>query len=460
MNKKKYVNRNYLTTTRIIALGFLITVIVGTILLSLPIASANGTWTDLLTAAFTSTTSVCVTGLVVVDTFSYWSLFGKGVILILIQIGGLGIVSIITLFMLLLRMKITLKSTMLLQDAFNLNSKQGLLKFTIKVIKGTFLIEGIGALIYSFYYYREYGFLKGIWFSVFHAVSAFCNAGIDIMGADSLISYHSNLLMMLNTSFLIIMGGIGFIVWWDTVEAFRRIRTKRCSIRSAWNGVHLQTKIAIFMTLLLLIGGTIVIYFLERSNPDTLGNLSEKDRILNAFFQSVTFRTAGFAAVSQVALRPVTAFFGVLLMMIGGSPVGTAGGMKTVTIAVIFYTFAAMIRNHEDTEVFKRSIPVSVVKKAVAIVFLSMSTIFIMTILLLATNDVNLLDALYEVASAVCTVGLSRNLTPVLNTAGKIIIIICMYIGRVGPISMVVAFNTQNGKHRLLHYPEEDVIVG
>ena len=250
MNKKKYVNRNYLTTTRIIALGFLITVIVGTILLSLPIASANGTWTDLLTAAFTSTTSVCVTGLVVVDTFSYWSLFGKGVILILIQIGGLGIVSIITLFMLLLRMKITLKSTMLLQDAFNLNSKQGLLKFTIKVIKGTFLIEGIGALIYSFYYCREYGFLKGIWFSVFHAVSAFCNAGIDIMGADSLISYHSNLLMMLNTSFLIIMGGIGFIVWWDTVEAFRRIRTKRCSIRSAWNGVHLQTKIAIFMTLL------------------------------------------------------------------------------------------------------------------------------------------------------------------------------------------------------------------
>ena len=436
MNKKKYVNRNYLTTTRIIALGFLITVIVGTILLSLPIASANGTWTDLLTAAFTSTTSVCVTGLVVVDTFSYWSLFGKGVILILIQIGGLGIVSIITLFMLLFRMKITLKSTMLLQDAFNLNSKQGLLKFTIKVIKGTFLIEGIGAFIYSFYYCREYGLLKGIWFSVFHAVSAFCNAGLDIMGADSLIPYHSNLLMMLNTSFLIIMGGIGFIVWWDTVEAFRRIRTKKCSIRSAWNGVHLQT------------------------NPDTLGNLSEKDRILNAFFQSVTLRTAGFAAVPQAALRPVTAFFGALLMMIGGSPVGTAGGMKTVTIAVIFFTFAAMIRNHEDTEVFKRNIPVSVVKKAVAIVFLSMSTIFIMTILLMATNDVNLLDALFEVASAVCTVGLSRNLTPVLNTAGQIIIMICMYIGRVGPISMVVAFNTQNGKHRLLHYPEEDVIVG
>ena len=460
MNKKKYVNRNYLTTTRIIALGFLITVIVGTILLSLPIASANGTWTDLLTAAFTSTTSVCVTGLVVVDTFSYWSLFGKGVILILIQIGGLGIVSIITLFMLLFRMKITLKSTMLLQDAFNLNSKQGLLKFTIKVIKGTFLIEGIGAFIYSFYYCREYGLLKGIWFSVFHAVSAFCNAGLDIMGADSLIPYHSNLLMMLNTSFLIIMGGIGFIVWWDTVEAFRRIRTKKCSIRSAWNGVHLQTKIAIFMTLLLLIGGTVVIYFLERSNPDTLGNLSEKDRILNAFFQSVTLRTAGFAAVPTgeppiiISNAPKKAVTG------RSAACGTAGGMKTVTIAVIFFTFAAMIRNHEDTEVFKRNIPVSVVKKAVAIVFLSMSTIFIMTILLMATNDVNLLDALFEVASAVCTVGLSRNLTPVLNTAGQIIIMICMYIGRVGPISMVVAFNTQNGKHRLLHYPEEDVIVG
>lgn len=458
--KEEKMRKNYLTTTRIIALGFLVTIIVGTILLSLPISVNQGEHADWMTAAFTSTTSVCVTGLVVVDTFSYWSLFGKCVILILIQIGGLGFVSIMTLFMLLLRKKMTLKNTMLLQDAFNLNSKQGLLKFAVKVIKGTIFIEVLGALLYSFYFCRRFGFLKGVWFSVFHSVSAFCNAGIDILGPDSLIKYQSNPGILLTTAYLIVMGGIGFIVWWDVVEAAKKMRYQHTGIKSVWNGMHLQTKIAVVTTLFLLLTGTVLIFVLERKNTETIGGFSTGDKILNSFFQAVTFRTAGFASFSQKALRPATALLGIVFMLIGGSPVGTAGGMKTVTIAVIFFTFVAMIRNHDETEVFHRSIPVTVVKKAVAILFLFLNTILLMTILLLATNDVNLIDGIYEVTSAVCTVGLSRDLTASLNTIGKILIILCMYIGRVGPISMVVAFNTQTGKHRLLHYPEEHVIVG
>lgn len=454
------MKREFLTNSRIIALGFLITILFGTVLLSLPFAVSDGEEVNIMTSLFTSTTSVCVTGLVVVDTFSHWSLFGKLVILFLIQIGGLGIVSITSMFMLIFRRKITLKSTLLIQDSFNLNDNRGLFKFVIKVFKGTMLIEAIGAVIYSFFFCREFGFIKGIWFSIFHSVSAFCNAGIDIIGANSFIDYNDNPLIILNTSFLIIMGGIGFIVWWDITEAVKKFIKKKIPIKSVLNGISLQSKLAVSVTLFLLVVGTLVIFLLEHKNSSSIGDFSTGKKILNAFFQSVTLRTAGFASFSQGALRPATAIFCLLLMLIGGSPVGTAGGTKTVTAAVLFFTVVSMIKNDSDIDVFKRSIPIEVVKKAVTVFLISLGTIFIMSILLLATNDVDVVDGIYEVVSAVCTVGLSRGITSSLNTAGRIIIIICMYIGRVGPISMVVAFNSQSGKNKLLRFPEENVIVG
>ena len=454
------MKKTFLTNTRIIALGFFITILVGTILLSLPISVNNGQDVNIMTSLFTSTTSVCVTGLVLTDTFSYWSIFGKIVILILIQIGGLGIVSITTLFMLLFRKKITLKNSLLIQDSFNLNDKQGLFKFVIKVFKGTMIIEAIGAFIYSLYFCREFGFIKGIGYSVFHSVSAFCNAGIDIIGSNSLMDYNDNPLIILNTAFLIIMGGIGFIVWWDVADALKKAAKKETSVKSVWNSIRLQSKLAISATLVLLIGGTVIIYILEHNNADTIGEFSTGKKILNSFFQSVTLRTAGFASFSQGALRPATAIFCIILMFIGGSPVGTAGGIKTVTVSVLFFTVVSMIKNDDDVDVFKRTIPIGIVKKAATVFLISLGTIAVMSILLLATNDLDAVDGIYEVVSAVCTVGLSRGITSSLNTVGKIIIIICMYMGRVGPISMVIAFNSQNDKNKLFKYPEENVIVG
>ncbi len=454
------MKKHSFTTTQIIALGFLFTIMIGTLLLLLPVSTVKGETTGILDALFTATTSVCVTGLTVVTTASHWTLFGKCVILLLIQIGGLGVVSITTLLMLLFRKKITLKNTILMQDAYNLNTKQGLLGFTIRVFKGTLLIEALGAFVYCFSFCKDYGVLRGIWYSVFHSISAFCNAGIDILGDASLMSYTSDPLILINTSLLIIMGGIGFVVWWDVLEIFSEIRKKKIRPHMFWNSMKLQTKLAVCMTGLLILTGTLVIFLFERNNPETIGGFCTGDQILNSFFQSVTLRTAGFSSFSQSGLQEHTALFCMFCMFIGGSPVGTAGGIKTVTFAVLFFTFLSMIKERDEIVVMKRSIPMLVVKKAVTIVFISFGTVMLMTILLLATNNLSFVDSLYEVISAIATVGLSRDVTTTLNAAGRIMIIICMYLGRIGPISMAIAFNTQDSRKNLLHYPEETIIVG
>lgn len=449
-----------MTSAQVIALGFLITIFIGMVLLLLPFATVKGENTGVLDALFTSTTSVCVTGLTVVDTYAHWSLFGKLVILVLIQIGGLGIVSITTLFMFLFRQKFTLKNSMLVQDAFNLNTKHGLLEFTIRVLKGTLLIELIGAVLCSFSFCKEYGMLRGIWYSVFHSVSAFCNAGIDVLGPDSLMQYYSNPLLLLTTAFLVIMGGIGFVVWWDFLEIFEKIRKKKIRFSMLWDNIQLQTKLVVVVTIFLLVLGSLVILLLEWKNPETIGNYSTGDKVLNAFFESVTLRTSGFVTFSQQGLHEATALLCLAFMFIGGSPVGTAGGVKTVTLAIAFLTFISLIRERDEITVFKRKIPLIMVKKAVTIVFISMGATIVMTILLLATNELSLVDGLFEVMSATSTVGLPRGITPSLNTFGRIIIMISMFIGRIGPISVVVTFHSQDSRSNLIHYPEENVIVG
>jgi trk system potassium uptake protein TrkH len=449
-----------MTTTRVIALGFFLTILAGTLLLSLPFATVKGEHTGILDALFTATTSVCVTGLVVVDTISHWTIFGKIIILILIQIGGLGVVSITSLIMLLLRRKFTLKSYMLMQDAYNLNTKQGLRQFTLRVFKGTILVELIGAVLYSISFCSRFGVLKGIWYSVFNSISAFCNAGIDIIGTNSLMDYHSNPLVILTSAMLIIAGGLGFVVWWDIIDVISGIAHKKIKITSFWSRLQLHSRLVIIMTVLLLGLGTLVIYLFERNNPLTIGNFSAGDKLLNSFFQSVTLRTAGFASISQKGLKNSSALFSMMLMFIGGSPAGTAGGIKTVTFAVVFFTFLSMIQERDEIVVFNRKIPNVMVKKSVTIVFISLMSVIIFSILLLFTNDVDFVDALYEMFSAIATVGLSRGITPSLNVCGKLIIVFCMYLGRIGPISMAVAFNSENSYKNLVHYPEEEIIVG
>ena len=448
--------RIYLSTTHMILLSFLLAILIGSVLLVLPISSANGKSIPYTDALFTATTSVCVTGLVTVTTASAWSFFGQLIILLLIQIGGLGIITILSGFMIGLHKKIGLGDRLLLQDAFNLNSMSGIVKFLKKVIVGTFVVEGAGALLYMTVFVPEYG-AKGIWISIFNAVSAFCNAGMDVIGEDSLCGYVQHPMINLVTSMLIILGGLGYIVWWDIIRVMKLFKKQKFQ---CFKKLTLHSKIALSATGVLLLSGAVLFYLFEYRNPQTIGELSLAGKLQAAIFQSVTTRTAGFATVPQQNLTDASAIVSLLLMFIGGSPVGTAGGVKTVTIAVLLLSAFSVIRNREDTVLFGRTISKQAVGKAVAVVSMSFLIAFVSTVLLAAVSGAPALDVMYETFSATATVGLSRNLTASLDFWGKLIIIVTMYLGRVGPISLAIAFNTKKRKENIIKNPTEEISVG
>ena len=444
------------STTHIILLSFLIAILIGALLLSLPISSADGKAKPFLDALFTATTSVCVTGLVVTPTVSSWSVFGQAVILILIQIGGLGVITIMSGLMILLHKKIGIGDRLLLQDAFNLNSLSGLVRFVKKVVGGTFIIEGIGALLYMIVFIPQFG-AKGVWISVFTSISAFCNAGIDIIAENSLCDYALNPIINIVTSSLIILGGIGYIVWWDVLRVLRLRRTKKVRF---FRALTLHSKIAITATLILILAGAGLIFAFEYNNPQTIKDYTLLQKIEVSLFQSVTTRTAGFATVPQENLTNASAFVCLLLMFIGGSPVGTAGGIKTVTFAVLVASAFASVRNKENTEVFGRQLTKQAVSKAVAVTCMSFIIMFTSTVFLSAVTEANALDLIYETVSATATVGLTRNFTASLSSIGKIIIIVTMYLGRVGPISLAVAFKRSKENQNIIRNPIEEISVG
>ena len=452
VRKKKFT----LSTTQIILLSFLIAILLGSLLLTLPISSDTGKSVPYLDALFMATTSTCVTGLVTLPTVSTWSVFGQIVILILIQIGGLGLVTIMSGLMLLLNRKMGIGDRLLIQDAFNLNTMAGLAKFVKNVLIGTFIIEGLGALSYMFVFIPEFG-ARGVWISVFNSVSAFCNAGIDIIAENSLCNYATNPLINIVTSSLIILGGLGYIVWWDVLRVIKSCTKKN---RKIFRHLTLQSKIAITVTVGLIFVGAILIFIFEYTNVATIGELSLFDKIQVSFFQSITTRTAGFASIPQENLTNASTAVSLILMLIGGSPVGTAGGVKTVTIAVIVCSTFATIRNKKNPTLFGRRISEESIKKAVAVVVTFLMICATSTILLMATSNASAIDAVYETVSATATVGLSRNLTSSLNVAGKIIIIITMYFGRVGPISLAVALGSKNESQNVISEPTEDISIG
>ena len=450
------LKKRSLSTTQIILLSFLIAILVGSVLLSLPISSATGEAVPYIDALFTATTSTCVTGLVTVPTVSTWSVFGQVVILILIQIGGLGIITIMTGLMMLVNRKLGIGDRLLLQDAFNLNTMAGLIKFVKNVLFGTLIVEGIGALLYMFVFIPDFG-VRGIWISVFTSVSAFCNAGIDIMAENSLCNYATNPLINTVTSLLIILGGLGYVVWWDVL---RVLKTRTPKNRKVFRHLTLHSKIAITATLLLIFVGGALIFAFEYFNPLTIGNMSVLEKIEVSLFQSVTTRTAGFASIPQENLTNASSLVSILLMMIGGSPVGTAGGMKTVTIAVLFCSAMATIRGKKNASLFGRSISSESIRKAVAVSVSFLSIFVISTIALLASNDASMLDVVYETMSATATVGLSRNFTASLNLFGKLIIIFTMYFGRVGPISLAIALGSKSEAQNVISEPTEEISIG
>lgn len=428
----------------------------GSVLLALPISSRSGEPVPYLDALFTATTSTCVTGLVTLPTVSTWSAFGQIVILLLIQIGGLGVITIMSGIMLLFNRKMGIGDRLLIQDAFNLNTMSGLIKFVKNVLFGTLIIEGIGALLYMLVFVPEFG-ARGIWVSVFNSVSAFCNAGIDIIAENSLCDYAADPMVNIITSLLVILGGLGYIVWWDVL---RVIKGRTAANKRIFRHLTLHSKIVLTVTAGLIFVGALLIFIFEYDNPLTIGKMPLIDKIQTALFQSVTTRTAGFASVPQENLTNASAAVSLILMVIGGSPVGTAGGIKTVTFAVLLCSTFATVSNKNSITLLGRRIPEASVKKAVAVVMTFMIICAASAVLLMATSDADALDAVYEAVSATATVGLSRNLTPSLNTAGKLIITATMYFGRVGPISLAVALGSKNESQNLISEPTEEISIG
>ena len=440
-------------TTRVLMTFFLAVIAVGTILMVLPASSADGQSCGFLTALFTATSSVCVTGLSLVDTYTQWSPFGQVVLLLLIQTGGLGYMTLVSVMFFMLRKKIGLRERLILQQAMALNELDGVLRLFKLVLAGTFVIEGAGALILSVRFALQMPLGQAVWMGVFHAISAYCNAGFDLMGAfrpgSSLTLYAGDAVVNLTMYLLIVLGGLGFFVWNDLLMHHLR-----------WRRLSVYTRLVLVTTGVLLLGGFLVTLALEWSNPGTLGTLGAGEKLLTAMFQSVTTRTAGFFTVDQGALTDSGKLVSILLMLVGGSSGSTAGGIKTVTVALLFLMALQVARNRKEIVVFGRRIPQEQVNIACAICFLVVGLALIGAVILSATNGVRLIDALYETASAICTVGLSTGITAGLNLVSKLLLIVYMFFGRVGIMTISLAFMIKEPPDNAIGRPETRVLLG
>jgi len=429
-----------------LALGFLLVIIIGTFLLNLPIASHGPQKIELIDALFTSTSATCVTGLIVLDTGKDFTLFGQWIILILLQIGGLGIMTFSTMFAFLLGRRITLRERIILQESLNQFSIGGLVRFAKYIIFFTFVFEFLGSM-FLYYFWRHLSDAHHpLFLAVFHAVSAFCNAGFSLF-SDSLAGFHANFSVMMIFIFLIIAGGIGFLVLLELLEY--PIRKK----------LSLHSKIVILVSFMLVVLGTGSIFFLENSNADTIGSLPLSGKIMSAFFQSVTARTAGFNTLPTGHLYNASLLLIAIFMFIGASPTSTGGGIKTTTFSVIFLNVFASLRGNRHLNLYKRRISMDIVNKAWTIVFLSILWISITLILLSYIEQFRFIELLFELISAFGTVGLSTGITSSLSLWGKIIIILTMFFGRLGPLALALSLITKR-KVGLIEYPEEKLMVG
>lgn len=458
MKKKRNIRWN---TLRVMAAGFLGVILLGAVLLYLPVSNTRPI--AFMDALFTAVTSVCVTGLVTVVPAAQFTLFGKVVLLVLIQIGGLGVIACATLFLFLLNRKITIQERVVLKEAYGAERLGGIVNLVRKVILGTFAVEGIGALMYACQFIPEYGFFRGIGYSVFHAVSAFCNAGIDILGSSSLLNYVANPIINVTTVLLVILSGIGFTVWFDIIGNGRRMVRGEVPRRWWFTRLRLQSKLAVIMTVILIFAGTAFVFLAEYRNPETIGELSLGQKLMASMFQSVTTRTAGFCTVSQAALHTESKLFCAVLMFIGGSPGGTAGGVKTTTFAMLFLACLTFVRGGNDTECMGKRITVANFRTGFAVVMVAFAVFITGTIaiLFLEPDSILLENVIYETASAVGTVGLTADLTPRLCRASQVVLMVMMYIGRLGPLTMALMFaGKTHPRDRIRSLPEERIMVG
>lgn len=455
LNKIKRPFQN-LSPTQFLVLSFAGIILIGAVLLSLPVASRSGQWTAFINSLFTATSATCVTGLVVFDTYQYWSGFGQAVILMLIQVGGLGLMTVATLLSFFIRRNISFKERTFISQSLSLNELSGVVRLTKHILIGTLLFEGLGAIALSIRFIPEFGVAGGIIKGIFHSVSAFCNAGFDIMGQraafSSLTAYVSDITVNITIMSLIVIGGLGFFVWEDLYNLVKRKRK-----------LSVYSKLVIGITACLIIGGAVLIFIFESNNPDTFGHLSPLGKVLASFFQSVTPRTAGYNTLNLVSQTDNTKILQIFLMFIGGSSGSTAGGIKTVTFGILLLTIFQVARGRRDIVVLGRKVSNDNVLRAFTIAGIGFLLVIFGSLIISFIEPGNniFLKSLYECVSAFGTVGLSLGLTPSLSAVSKIILIMLMYFGRVGILtitfSIVMGHNRDKDK---LSYPESNLLVG
>ena len=433
--------------TRILSAGFIFIILSGAILLSLPMCSASGAFTPFSDALFTATSATCVTGLTTVNTLEHWNLLGKSIILLLIQVGGLGFMTVGTLISLAFRSKIGLRQRMAISEAIGIDTLSGIVRLTKIILFGTFIFEGIGTVFLSARFIPDFGFLKGLGNAVFHSVSAFCNSGMDIIGKNSLAAYCDDAVVNITIMALIIIGGCGFVVWSDLIY-YKKSR-------------HLSThtKIVLAVNAFLITVGALIIYRAERTNPHTMLNMSLGEGVLASMFQSVTTRTAGFYTVDPARLTSLSQSVMILLMFIGGAPGSTAGGIKVTTVGILFFTVLSTIRGTTDVNAFRRRLSESTVKRAVTILFLAIIIVVTSTFVIrfFEPEFITLKAITFETVSAFGTVGLSLGITPILTLPSKIVLILLMYFGRVGIITIMFSLTLKTNQKNIIRYPQSKV---
>ena len=438
---------------RVMCAGFFLLILLGGVLLSLPLSTITGESIGLPAGLFTATSAVCVTGLVVVDTGTTFSLFGQIVLLLLIQTGGLGFMVFATMVMAALGKRITLRDRLLMRESLNTSTLSGLARLILWYGLLALAIEGVGALLLSTRFVPRFGWVQGLWYSLWHSVSAFCNAGFDLFGGfSSLTSYAGDPVVLLTVSVLIILGGTGFAVISEVLER-----------RFCWRELSLHARLVLTMSGGLLLIGTAVFLLLEWGNPATLGPLNGLEKVLNAFFQSVTMRTAGFNSVDLAAMTDGSKLTSILLMLIGANSASTGGGMKTTTVAVLTLAVWAVIRGREDVTAMGRRFPKELVLRALAVVSVTVLVFLCGTMALTIAEggDMPFIDLMFETASAMATVGVTSAGTPEMSLASKIVLVPMMYIGRVGPLTLALALaNRKDEQKSRLRYPEESVTIG
>ena len=441
-----------LSAMKVIAIAFACIIVLGAALLTLPAASRSGVSCGFLPALFTATSATCVTGLSLFDTYTQWSGFGQIVIISLIQIGGLGFMSAATMFVFLLRKRIGLKQRLVMAQALSVSDMDGIVQLQKTVLKGSFAVEGIGAAVLFLRFVPEFGFANALKWGIFHSISAFCNAGFDIFGCmvpgASLMEFQSDPVVLLTLGALVVIGGLGFLVWQDLAE--NRV-FRKCSV---------YTRLVLLTTAGLLLLGWAVLCLLEWNNPGTLGPMDLEDKLLNGLFQSITLRTAGFASIDQALLTDSSKAVSIVLMLLGGSSGSTAGGLKTVTFIVLILFMTARARGRSTVCVFKRTIPQSQVLDAMTIAFLMVALAFFGGVFISATSAVNFVDALYEAVSAIATVGLTAGVTGSLTVPAQLLIILYMYFGRVGVLTISMGFLTGDRAEERFRYAQTSLLIG